>query len=178
MTCAIGHCHLCLPRQNHTLSFCGGESIRRQLLETFKGNLVMLDEASLLRYEHGNSIILIDRLWFTQARLKRPQQMPGLIEHAHTGGLFNGDPVIELHQNEDEEIVINNGHHRVTAVWLSGRKFLYREEFIILYKDAYRPRFGTIALFLERLPAETLEGLRQNEIVKQTLTRLAAEQQK
>ncbi|HZR40685.1 MAG TPA: hypothetical protein VFB12_11245 [Ktedonobacteraceae bacterium] len=127
----------------------------------------MLDEESSLQHEHGTSIVLIHRLWFCQARLKRLQQMPELIAHARNGGLFNLDPLIELHQNEDEEIVINNGHHRVTAAWLAGRKILYREEFIILYKDAYRPRFGTIDVFLARLPAGVLEWLRQGESTPQ-----------
>lgn len=30
----------------------------------------MSDEVSSLQHEHGNSIVLIDRLWFTQTRLK------------------------------------------------------------------------------------------------------------
>lgn len=132
----------------------------------------MNDEVSSLQHEHGNSIVLIDRLWFTQTRLKRLQQMPDLIAYAHEGGLFNRAPLIELHQNEDDEIIINNGHHRVTAVWLSGRRFLFREEFIILYKDAFRPRFGTIELFLARLPPEVMEKLRQVDIADQVLSQL------
>jgi len=127
----------------------------------------MLDEESSLQCEHGTSIVLINRLWYSQARLRRLQQMPDLIAHARNGGLFNLDPLIELHQNEDEEIVIINGHHRVTAAWLAGRKILYREEFIILYKDAYRPRFGTIHVFLAHLPAGVLEWLRQGESTTQ-----------
>lgn len=127
----------------------------------------MLDEENSLQREHGTSIVLINRLWFTQARLKRLQQMPDLIAHARNGGLFNLAPLIELHQNEDEEIVINNGHHRVTAAWLAGRKILYREEFIILYKDAYRPRFGTIDVFLARLPVGVLDRLLQGESTTQ-----------
>ena len=123
----------------------------------------MLDEESSFQREHGTSLVLIERLWFSQARLKRLQQMPDLIAHARNGGLFNLNPIIELHQNEDEEIVINNGHHRVTAAWLAGRKILYREEFIILYKDAYRPRFGTIRVFLSHLPAGVLDWLQQSE---------------
>lgn len=123
----------------------------------------MLDEESSFQREHGTSLVLIERLWFSQARLKRLQQMPGLIAHARNGGLFNLNPLIELHQNEDEEIVINNGHHRVTAAWLAGRKILYREEFTILYKDAYRPRFGTIQIFLAHLPAGVLEWLQRGE---------------
>lgn len=127
----------------------------------------MPDEENSFQREHGTSIVLINRLWFSQARLKRLQQMPDLIAHARSGGLFNLDPLIELHQNEDEEIVINNGHHRVTAAWLAGRTILYREEFIILYKDAYRPRFGTIHVFLAHLPAGVLEWLRQDESTTQ-----------
>lgn len=136
----------------------------------------MYDEVSALAHEHGNSIVLIDRLWFTQARLKRPQQMPDLIAYARSGGLFNRPPLIELHQNEDEEIVINNGHHRVTAVWLAGRMFLAREEFIILYKDAYRPRLGTIDVFLARLPTAVLEYLRPGGIADRALDRFMEEQ--
>lgn len=101
--------------------------------------------------------------------------MPDLIAYAHEGGLFNRAPLIELHQNEDDEIIINNGHHRVTAIWLSGRRFLSREEFIILYKDAFRPRFGTIDLFLARLSPEVMEKLRQVEIADQVLSQLTVE---
>lgn len=123
----------------------------------------MPDEESSFQREHGTSLVLIERLWFSQARLKRLQQMPDLIAYVRNGGLFNLNPIIELHQNEDEEIVINNGHHRVTAAWLAGRKILYRGEFIILYKDAYRPRFGTIQIFLAHLPAGVLDWLQQSE---------------
>lgn len=123
----------------------------------------MLDEESFFQREHGTSLVLIERLWFSQARLKRLQQMPELIAYARNGGLFNRNLVIELHQNEDEEIIINNGHHRVTAAWLAGRTILSREEFILLYKDAYRPRFGTIQTFLAHLPVGVLEWLRQGE---------------
>ena len=139
------------------------EIVTRNSITLSKGEIVVFDEESFFQREHGTSLVLIDRLWFSQARLKRLQQMPDLIAYARNGGLFNRNPLIELHQNEDEEIVINNGHHRVTAAWLAGRTILYREEFIILYKDAYRPRFGTIQTFLPHLPVAVLEWLQQGE---------------
>jgi hypothetical protein len=87
--------------------------------------------------------------------------MPELVLHAASGGLFDRYPLIELHENEDGQIVINNGHHRVTAVWLAGRKVLHSDEYVLFYKDAYRPRCGQVQTFFERLSKQAVESCLQ-----------------
>lgn len=45
----------------------------------------------------------------------------------------------------DGEIQIHDGHHRMAAYWLAGRKELERHEFLLLHQENYpKPRFGKI----------------------------------
>lgn len=76
-------------------------------------------------------------LYATQRQLKREYQIQSMIEYLLSGGRFD-ESLIELIMLSDERIVINNGHHRVTAVYRSGRSFLHDNEYILNYDDNYK----------------------------------------
>lgn len=82
-------------------------------------------------------MIAIESLWATQRNLKRKTQIPNLMK------LERFKDLIELHLCEDREIQINNGHHRVLAIWLSGRKYLYPDEYKLILTNG-RPRLKKV----------------------------------
>jgi hypothetical protein len=94
--------------------------------------------------------IRIERLLFTQRSLKRYLSLPQLMQLVDDGVPFL-EP-IELHRNDAGQIVINNGHHRVMAIWLSGRDDLHDNEFILLDMEQCRSPFGDVHRLLRALP--------------------------
>ena len=84
-------------------------------------------------------MINISDLWFTQRSLNRSHKIPDMIKYLNDNDEFV-DP-IELRLCSDGEIEINNGHHRVTAIWRSGRRYLRRGEYIIWDTDDMKSRF-------------------------------------
>ena len=87
----------------------------------------------------------IANLWFTQHSLKRADQIPAMIQHVAEGYEF--DELIELRRCEDGQTEINNGHHRVTAIWLSGRCHLHRGEYLLCEADCPKARFRQVKDF-------------------------------
>jgi hypothetical protein len=83
----------------------------------------------------------IDCLWFTQRSLRRFEQITVLIALLTEGGYSDR---IELARCEDGEIEIRNGHHRVVAIWLSGRRELRRGEYLLIEAEKPKNRFGKI----------------------------------
>lgn len=98
----------------------------------------------------------IENLWFLQRNLNRSYQLDGMITELQDGGYL---PLIELITCEDGEIEINDGHHRVAAIWLSGRKTLRKDEYMIWEGYSSRNRKGKIQKILlpppinHRIPA-------------------------
>lgn len=82
----------------------------------------------------------IARIWMSQRRLRRAGQIPAMIKASENGDL----PPITLARCEDGEIQLEDGHHRLTAIWLSGRKVLEDHEYIVVEKDQWKRRFGKI----------------------------------
>lgn len=82
----------------------------------------------------------IDRIWISQRNLKRAGQIPAMIETLKTGYL----PPITLSEGEDGEVQLDDGHHRLTAIYLSGRTHLEAEEYILIQREPNRPRKGKI----------------------------------
>jgi|GEM_PF-3861598 len=82
-------------------------------------------------------MINIADLYSTQQHLKRANQVPAMIAFLLAGGDFSDNPV-QLKLLSDERIVINNGHHRVTAIYCSGRRILYDNEYILDADDSYK----------------------------------------
>ncbi len=60
-------------------------------------------------------------------------------------------PLIELIICEDDEVEINDGHHRVVAIWLSGRKTLNKNEYILWHGQSFRNRIGKIDKIIKSL---------------------------
>lgn len=90
----------------------------------------------------------IQKLWVTQRQLRNAGQIPAMVEAIRNGKLL---PKIELGRAEDGSIQVEDGHHRLTAYWLSGRKELEPQDFILVEKDRYRTRFGNIEDLMERV---------------------------
>ena len=78
----------------------------------------------------------IDQIWVSQRSLKRAGQIPAMIETLKNGWL----PPITLIEGTDGEIQVEDGHHRLVAIYLSGRTHLEKEEYILVQKDQWRPR--------------------------------------
>lgn len=87
-------------------------------------------------------------LYVSQRRLRHPGQIPALI-HA----VQSGDPIppIRLSEDDDGSIQVEDGHHRVTAFWLAGRRELTPQDYLLLsVAERPRPRFGTVPEFVSR----------------------------
>lgn len=53
-------------------------------------------------------------------------------------------PPITLMQDDKGEVQVEDGHHRLTAIWLSGRTELEDGEYLLIEKDQWRPRCGKV----------------------------------
>ena len=83
-------------------------------------------------------MLLISDIWLSHRKLRNPAQLCGMIEN------LEALPPIILARCEDGELQLEDGHHRLTAYWLSGRDHLYPYEYVLLEKDQWRPRKGKI----------------------------------
>lgn len=83
----------------------------------------------------------IARIWMAQRFLRRAGQIPAMIEALHEGDVL---PRIILLHTEDGEIQVQDGHHRLVAYWLAGRRTLNKHEYLLLEGDQNRPRCGKI----------------------------------
>jgi len=90
----------------------------------------------------------IAQLFVSQRKLRRPEQVPALIE-----AIRNGDPIppIRLNEADDGTVQVLDGHHRIVAYRLSGRRTLDRHEYTLILSDCPRPRFGRVDDLLQRL---------------------------
>ena len=84
----------------------------------------------------------ITKIWLSQKNLKRAGQIPAMIETLRNGGLL---PPIALARCEDGEIQLDDGHHRLMAIWEFGRTVLESHEYVLIEKDQWKPRFGKMA---------------------------------
>ncbi len=89
----------------------------------------------------------ISRIYVSQRKLRCVAQIPAMIETLETGGYL---PRITLSRSRDGSVQVEDGHHRLTAIWTSGRRKLEKHEYLLLEKDQWRPRFGRIVDLLER----------------------------
>lgn len=86
--------------------------------------------------------IKISRLWFTQKVLKRKDSIPHLMK------IKDLDPVKLQYCELDDEIEIINGHHRVTAIYLSGKSVLRPHQYILSYSTTPKRRFGHVEQYV------------------------------
>lgn len=90
----------------------------------------------------------IMKIWVSQRKLRCVTQISEMIKTLHDGGCL---PPITLSRCEDGEVQLKDGHHRLTAFWLSGRKRLECHEYLLIETDSYRPRFGKMPDLLQRV---------------------------
>lgn len=87
-------------------------------------------------------MIEIDQLKLTQDGLRNPAALAKMASFSKCGGQFTEDviqwyanskraPLIGITEFEDGDYFVHDGHHRVASIWMSGRNFLYYDEFFI-----------------------------------------------
>ena len=91
----------------------------------------------------------IMQIWMSQRNLRRAAQIPAMVQTLKEGGLL---PRIVLCRTEDGLVQVEDGHHRLAAIWLSGRTELERHQYLLLEKDRWRPRCGKITNLLGGYP--------------------------
>lgn len=79
-------------------------------------------------------IINLSNIWFTQKILKRKEIIPDLIKN------INNLPKIKINILPDNSIEIKNGHHRMTALWISGVREMNIYDFDVFYPEIPRLR--------------------------------------
>lgn len=91
----------------------------------------------------------IEQLHVTQRKLRNVEQIPLMLKAIADDDVL---PPVRLAEFEDGSIHIEDGHHRCTAYWLSGREELEDHEYQLIQKDFQdKNRFGTIADLFERI---------------------------
>jgi hypothetical protein len=78
----------------------------------------------------------VTKLFVSQRELRQPGQIPALVE-----AIRNGDHVTPIRWSEAEDgtLQVDDGHHRIVAYWLSGRRELERHEYALILTDELRP---------------------------------------
>jgi hypothetical protein len=89
----------------------------------------------------------IAEIYVSQRTLRRVAQIPAMVDTLEIGGCL---PRITLSRSRDGSIQVDNGHHRLTAIWLSGRTELEADEYLLFEKEQWRPRFGRIPDLMAR----------------------------
>lgn len=89
----------------------------------------------------------ISIIWMSQRSLRRAGQIPAMINHLKKDGVL---PPITLLRDEQGVIQLRDGHHRLTAIWLSGRDRLAPHEYVLVDSDHPPARFGRLLDLIDR----------------------------
>ena len=89
----------------------------------------------------------IAEIYVSQRKLRRACQLPAMREAIEAGCWL---PRITLSRGHDGRVKVEDGHHRLAAIWLTGRRELRKDEYLLVEKEASRPRFGTVRDLLTR----------------------------
>ncbi len=89
----------------------------------------------------------ISRIYVSQRKLRCAAQIPAMIKTLELGDCL---PRITLSRSQDGSVQVEDGHHRLTAIWMTGRRELKQHEYLLLEKDQWRPRFGKIMDLIAR----------------------------
>lgn len=91
-------------------------------------------------------MISINSIWVSQRNLKRASQISSMVE-----GLRNSIvlPPILLGRTAENSLRVEDGHHRLAAYWIFGRKLVYNTEYVIVETDWEKPVFGKIDWLLD-----------------------------
>jgi len=87
-------------------------------------------------------------LFVSQRKLRNPQQVFALVEAVKNNEFI---PPVRLTESENGDVQVEDGHHRITAYWLSGRNILFNNEYILVQGNQRRPRFGRVPDFVKRV---------------------------
>ena len=89
----------------------------------------------------------IEEIWMSQRKLRNIAQVAGMVQTIKEGGFL---PRILIGHDKDGSVQLEDGHHRLVAYWLAGKSTLSGDEYLLLEKDQWRPRFGKIHELLLR----------------------------
>ena len=89
-------------------------------------------------------------MFVSQRKLRAPEQVHMLVESVRC---LDPIPPVLLSEDDDGSVQVEDGHHRVTAYWLAGRRELWPEEYILTARGRIRPRFGHICDLIARVRA-------------------------
>lgn len=93
--------------------------------------------------------MVITSIYVTQRKLKRAEQMPGMLKAIGDGKVL---PPIRITEFDDGSFQVEDGHHRLMAHWLSGREELDDGEYVLFYRDEPgRHRYGCVKELYERV---------------------------
>ena len=90
--------------------------------------------------------MLIKDIWVSQTTLNRAAQITEIVQMIKDGRDF---PRITLMEDEDGEVIVKDGHHRLAAVRLAGYSKLLKSMYILILADHSRPKFGNIDWLIE-----------------------------
>lgn len=83
-------------------------------------------------------IIKISDIWLTQRHID-PAKFKDLLREVDR---FHSKLIIREANDGQYELI--DGHHRLTAIWFSGRRFLTYGEYVIVYSEKSQKRFGKL----------------------------------
>ena len=97
----------------------------------------------------------ITKVYVSQRKLRCAEQLAAMCETLDTGGCL---PRITLGRGPDGQVQVEDGHHRLVAIWMAGRRELRTEEYLLVEKETVRPRFGMVQDLLARCEIECPDG--------------------
>ena len=89
----------------------------------------------------------IKELFVSQRKLRNVAQIKEMIRSVESNECL---PRIEIWRDEFGACQVNDGHHRLVAYWLSGRRSLEKSEYLIIETDSTRARFGGVSELILR----------------------------
>ena len=84
-----------------------------------------------------NDPLRVEECFVSQHGLRNVGQLHDMINFIKYGGRFNKEglnpsgPLIQITKFEDGQMYIQDGHHRLCAIILAGRPFLFGDEYEI-----------------------------------------------
>lgn len=89
----------------------------------------------------------ISEILVSQRKLRAVEQLDDMMRVIANGGFL---PPIVLIRAADDLMQVQDGHHRLAALWLAGHRELRAEDYLLVESDRLRPRFGNIVDLLNR----------------------------
>ena len=97
----------------------------------------------------------IKDIWMSQRKLRNVAQIPAMQQEIVNGGFL---PRIRINRDTDGSFQLEDGHHRLVAYWISDIRELTPDDYLLLEKDKWRPRFGKIEDLIMRCGIENEFG--------------------